>query len=233
MRRMPRTARIAPGGIIYHVLNRGVGKMPLFRSARDYEAFQRCLVHTLESTPMRILAYCVMSNHWHLVLWPQRDDDLARFMLRLTIRHVRRWLIHRQDVGRGHVYQGRYKSFAMSDDDHLATVCRYVERNPVRAGTVKSCQDWPWSSAGQHALDPKLQIALAASPIPRRRDWVDWTNQPQTAAEEAAVLRCIRENRPFGSDKWLDKFRKELGWREPLPHGRPPKKGKGRGSKPT
>ncbi len=77
---MPRTARIAPGGTIYHVLNRGVGKMTLFRSRNDHEAFQRCLVQTLEAVPIRVLSYCVMSNHWHLVLWPQRDGDLARFM---------------------------------------------------------------------------------------------------------------------------------------------------------
>src|SRR6185437_14949275 len=78
---MPRTARIAPGGIIYHVLNRGVGKSTLFRSRRDFEAFQRCLVWTLDVAPMRVLAYCVMSNHWHLVLWPRNDGELAKFML--------------------------------------------------------------------------------------------------------------------------------------------------------
>jgi putative transposase len=222
---MPRVARIAPGGFIYHVLNRGVAKRTLFRSGGDFEAFQRCLVQTLESTPMRILAYCVMSNHWHLVLWPARDGDLARFMLRLTIAHVRRWLIHRDEVGTGHVYQGRYKSFAISDDGHLATVCRYVERNPVRANAVKSCRDWPWSSAGQELLAPKLRISLTQLPIARRRDWVEWTDQPQTPAEEAAVARCIKENRPFGNEKWLERCKKELGWREPLSRGRPRRKG--------
>jgi len=139
---MPRTARVAPGGLIYHVLNRGVGKTTLFRSRSDFEAFLRCLIATQQTTPMRLLAYCVMNNHWHLVLWPRNDGDLARFMLRLTTMHVRRWLINRHQVGTGHVYQGRYKSFAIQDDGHLATACRYVERNPVRVKAVKSSADW-------------------------------------------------------------------------------------------
>ncbi len=223
---MPRTARIAPGGGIYHVLNRGVGKMTLFRGKRDHEAFQRCLLLAMNAVPMRVLAYCVMSNHWHLVLWPRRDGDLAKFMLRLTISHVRRWSIHRGEVGTGHVYQGRYKSFGVQEDDHLANLCRYVERNPVRAGLAASCVDWAWSSAGQAKLGPALSIPLEDLPIKRRSDWVQWVDRPQTAAEEAALLKCIRENRPYGSDEWLAKMKKDLGWREPLPRGRPWPKGK-------
>lgn len=112
------------------MLNRGVGKMTLFRSRRDHEAFQRCLVQTLEAAQIGVLSYCVMSNHWHLVLWPERDGDLARFMLRLTITHVRRWLIHRGEVGTGHVYRGDTKASRCRRMGILSTVGRYVERNP-------------------------------------------------------------------------------------------------------
>ncbi|HEY8751763.1 MAG TPA: transposase [Tepidisphaeraceae bacterium] len=219
---MPRTARIAPGGVIFHVLNRGVGKLQLFRSRKDHEAFQRCLCQTQQAVPMRVLAYCVMSTHWHLVLWPRNDGDLARFMMRLSIRHVRRWLIHRNQVGTGHVYQGRYKSFAIQNDAHLSTVCRYVERNPLRAGLVKSSIAWDWSSAGQSRLPADQQIALTALPRGKRRDWVQWVDQPQTAKEETALKNCIALGRPYGSDKWLDHFKSTLGWREPLKRGRPP-----------
>jgi len=224
--RMPRTARIAPGGHIYHVLNRGVGKMTLFRGRRDYEAFGQCLLDAIEKVPMRVLGYCVMSNHWHLVLWPQRDGDLAKFMLRLTVSHVRRWLVHRGAVGTGHVYQGRYKSFVVQDDDHLATVCRYVERNPVRAGLVKTCLDWPWSSAGQAGLPVERRIELTDLPVPRRKDWVAWVDQPQTAAEEQALSRCIKEGRPYGSPGWIENMKKTHGWREPQKRGRPWPKGR-------
>jgi putative transposase len=220
---MPRTARIAPGGIIYHVLNRGVGKSTLFRGQRDFEAFQRSLVQTLESSPMRVLAYCVMPNHWHLVLWPRKDGELANFMMRLTITHVRRWLIHREQVGTGHVYQGRYKSFAMKDGPHLSTVCRYVERNPLRAGRVSSSAEWPWSSAGQNGLAEELRVELTDFPARRRADWAAWVDQPQTAAEEASIKRCILESRPYGDPQWMERMRKTLRWREPLKRGRPRK----------
>jgi putative transposase len=221
---MPRVGRIAPGGFVYHVINRGVGKMMLFRSRKDFEAFQRCLVETQRQTPMRVLAFCIMSNHWHLLLWPERDGDLARFMMRLTIRHVRRWLEYRKQVGSGHVYQGRYKSFVVQDDGHLATVCRYVERNPVRAGMTGSCRHWTWSSAGQNELPAKLQVALTEFSGLRGKDWVEWVDRPQTPAEEQAVQDCIKKNRPYGSEKWLNATRRTLGWREPLRRGRPRKK---------
>src|SRR5581483_9210058 len=94
---MPRSARIAPGGLVYHVLNRGVRRMTLFRSHKDYLAFLHALRETLAAMPtMRLLAFCIMPNHWHLVLWPAKDGDLARFMMRLTITHVRRWIEFRR-----------------------------------------------------------------------------------------------------------------------------------------
>jgi putative transposase len=220
---MPRKARHAPGGLIYHVLNRAAGRATLFRGRRDFEAFQGCLARAVEAEPIRVLAYCVMSNHWHLVLWPERDGQLARFMLRLTVAHSRRWLIHRGQIGTGHLYQGRYKSFAIQDGPHLSTVCRYVERNPVRAGAAKRSRDWAWGSAGQADLAAELRLPLEKHPHLARPDWRAWVDRPQTAAEEAALLRCIREGRPFGEDKWLKTMEKALGWREPLKRGRPRK----------
>lgn len=218
---MPRKARHAPGGVIYHVLNRAAGQATLFRGRRDFQAFQQCLCRTIGADPIHVLAYCVMSNHWHLVLWPERDGQLARFMLRLTVAHARRWLIHRGQIGSGHLYQGRYKSFAIQDGPHLSTVCRYVERNPVRAGVAKSSGDWPWGSAGQENLPAELRVQLQKHRHLARPDWRAWVDRPQTAAEEAALARCIREGRPFGDDKWLKRMGPALGWREPLQRGRP------------
>ena len=91
---MPRTARVAPGGMVFHVLNRGVARMQLFEKAADYQAFEQVLQDTLDQSPMRICAYAVMPNHWHLLLWPECDGELAAFMQRLTITHVRRWQEH-------------------------------------------------------------------------------------------------------------------------------------------
>ena len=105
----------------------------------------------------------------------------------------------------------------------MAGVCRYVERNALRAKLAKKCRNWPWSSAGQAQLPEELRIELSDLPVPRRRDWAAWVDRPQTAEEEAAVLRCITQNRPYGTDKWLTMLKKKLGWREPLKTGRPRK----------
>ena len=135
---MPRTARVAPGGMVFHVLNRGVARMQLFEKAADYQAFEQVLRDTLDQSPMRICAYAVMPNHWHLLLWPECDGELAAFMQRLTITHVRRWQEHRGYAGLGHVYQGRYKSFPVKSDEHSWVVARYVERNALRQSRLAS-----------------------------------------------------------------------------------------------
>ena len=118
--------------MVFHVLNRGVARMRLFDNAGDYQAFEQILQETLEDSPMRICAYTVMPNHWHLLLWPKCDGELATFMQRLTITHVRRWQLNRGYEGLGHVYQGRYKSFPVESDEHFWVVARYVERNALR-----------------------------------------------------------------------------------------------------
>jgi putative transposase len=90
--------------MVYHVINRGVGKKKLFFKDEDYLAFERVIVETLEKRSMRILSYCLMPNHWHFVLWPENDSDLGSFMQRLTVTHVTRWQRHYNMVGYGHVY---------------------------------------------------------------------------------------------------------------------------------
>src|SRR5204863_179990 len=86
-------------------------------------------------------------------------------------------------------------------DDHLWTVLRYVERNPLRAGLVKRAEQWRWSSLGQANSPPELRVALSDGPQPRRRDWIDWVNRPQTPAEEADMVRCIRQDRPYADHR--------------------------------
>jgi putative transposase len=218
---MPRQARHVPADVIHHVLNRAAGKMELFRHDDDYAAFVRVLVETLELTSIRLCGYCLMSTHWHLVLWPEQEGQLSRFMQRLTITHVRRWLENRHRVGQGSVYQGRYKSFPVQDDAHFATLMRYVHRNPVNAGIVKRAEDWKWSSLYSGVIPDVPRVPICAWPVGRRRDWVSWVNEPQTGKEEMALKRSMDHGRPYGSDVWAARMEKvmELG---PLrPRGRP------------
>ena len=135
---MPRIARVAPGGMLFHVLNRGVGRMRLFRTDRDYQAFAQVVEETLRIAPIRVCGYCWMPNHWHFVLWPERDGDLSGFMQRMTNMHTQRWQRAKRRVGYGHLYQGRFKSFPIASDEHFYSVVRYVERNALRAGLVEA-----------------------------------------------------------------------------------------------
>jgi len=96
---------------VYHVLNRANARMQIFGTPEDYEAFERILDEAVGRVKMRLLAYCVLPNHWHLVLWPRENGDLSAFVGWMTLTHTQRWHAHRQSVGSGHVYQGRFKSF--------------------------------------------------------------------------------------------------------------------------
>lgn len=152
--------------MIFHVLNRGNARDRIFDGDGGFAAFEKVLAETQSEVFVRILSYCLMPNHWHLVLWPLKDGDLGRFMQRLTTTHVRRWHLHHHTVGTGHLYQGTYKSFPIEEDDHLYTVLRYVERNPVRGseqrgqvhiiyGPVPFASSAP-SRSGQRFWKPRL-----------------------------------------------------------------------------
>ena len=137
-------------------------RMQLFEKAGDYQAFERVVHDTMQVAPMRICAYSAMPSHWHFLLWPERDGDLAAFMQRLTITHVRRWQENRRYVGLGHVYQGRYKSFPVEEDDHFLAVARYVERNALRANLVSRAEDWRWSSLWRRCCGSVEEKAVLA-----------------------------------------------------------------------
>ena len=159
---MPRHPRAAPGGYVYHCLNRAVARLPLFQKDDDYHAFEHVLTMALERHPIRMLSYCIMPNHWHFVLWPERDGQLTDFLRWLTHTHTQRWHAHYHTSGTGHLYQGRFKSFPIAEDDHLYTVLRYVERNPRRANLVAQAERWRWSSLHQRVGKGPLQIGRAS-----------------------------------------------------------------------
>ncbi|MDO8835500.1 MAG: transposase [Vicinamibacterales bacterium] len=197
---------------MFHVLNRAVEGATLFRKGRDYDVFLHRLTDTLRRIPMRLLAYAVMPNHWHLVLWPS-EDNLSKFMKRLTAAHAQKWREQHGSRGRGAVYQGRFKAIAVQRDGHLIQLCRYVERNPVRARLVGSVQDWPWSSASLESADPR-RPPLTAWPVRRPRQWLAMLNAPEPTASLARVRGAIRESRHFGASAWRLQVSGELRWRQ-------------------
>ena len=141
---------------------------------------------TLTAVPVRLLSYCLMPNHWHLVLWPRDDGDLGRFMQRLTVTHTRRWQEHYHEVGYGHLYQGRFKSFPVQHqrgDLHFLRVCRYVEANARRAKLVERAEAWRWGSLWRRQSGSRQERAMLSEwPINRPRGWVERVNQALGAA---------------------------------------------------
>lgn len=211
--------------MLFHVLNRGVGRRKLFSKENDFAAFEGLLEQTQESRPMRICAYCLMPNHWHFVLWPEHDGDLAAFMQQLTTKHVRRWQLHRRRVGYGHVYQSRYKSFPVEEEEHFYQLVRYVERNALRAGLCERAEAWKWSSLWRRTCGTAEQKQLlSAWPVPYPRGWCNLVNDPQTDAELEAIGRCVARGQPLGSANWVRRTAGQLGLESTLraPH-RPPK----------
>ena len=209
---MPRPPRAAEGGLVYHALNRGNARLALFGTDGDYAAFERVLAQAVARYDMRLLAYCAMPNHFHLLLWPRGDGDLSQFMRWLTVTHTQRWHAHHHTAGTGHLYQGRFKSFPVQSDDHFLTVCRYVERNALGANLVDRAEDWRWGSLwGRRRNADGDRPALAAWPIDRPRDWTARVNRPFGPKEEEAVRRSIERGQPFGSKSWKASVSARLG----------------------
>ncbi len=210
--------------MVYHVLNRGVGRRTLFHKDQDFLAFERVVEETLHTCRMRICAFVPLSNHWHFVLWPEADGDLPAFMQQMTNMHVKRWKEYRRETGYGHLYQGRYKCFPVETEDYFYQVVRYVERNALRANLVARAEQWPWSSLRRGERDDPPFPILSPWPLPRPADWLEIVNRPQSEAELEALRRSVRRGCPYGSADWTGRTAKQLGIESTLrARGRPKK----------
>ena len=187
--------------MIFHVLNRGVRKARLFETDDDYAAFLDIVVATMGRHPIAVFAYCIMPNHFHFLMSPAHDGQLSRFMQIMTVTHSKRWHQWRGTNGTGHVYQGRFKAFAVQNDRHFLRVCRYVERNALRARLSTSAEAWPWGSAHQWQFECPW-IPLTRWPVARPPDWLSVLNTPDEA-DLSDIRRCLRRNRPFGENDWV------------------------------
>lgn len=220
---MPRTARSTEAGTIYHVLNRGNGRMRLFHKAEDYEAFERVLAEGLDRYPVELLTYCIMPNHWHLVVRPGSDRALGSLMGWVGVTHVRRHHEHYHTRGGGHLYQGRFKSFPVAEDDYFLALCRYVEVNACRAELVERAEHWQWSGLWRR-MHGSGDLRLSSWPVERPRNWVAWVNRDWNAEQLEGIRICVQRGRPFGSESWVQRTASRLGLAFTLRGpGRPPK----------
>ncbi len=166
-----------------------------------------------------------LAEVWHLVLWPKEDDELSEFLRLLTVTHTQRWHAHYHSAGTGPVYQGRFKSFPIQQDEHLLTVCRYVERNTVRAGLLERAEHWEWCSPARRrrgAEPAPWLLELKQWPVDVPRDWRAWVNRAETAAELEALRKSVKRSSPYGAVTWQRRTAGRLGLESTLrPRGRP------------
>lgn len=212
------------------MLNRGNNRQRIFRKPADFDAFARLLIDGKRHADLDVLAYCLMDNHFHLVLIPRTDRDLAAYLSWVTNTHVKRYRAHYRNTS-GHLYQGRFKSFVVQPHDaHLLALLRYVEANPLRANMVRRAQDWRWSSLG---CDGRTRIELLSDwPIDRPRNWIKVVNRRMADPQVKQIRLSILRDRPLGDPAWTQRMAAILGMQHTLrTRGRPSKrrrKGPGR-----
>lgn len=209
---MPRQKRADEAGVIYHAINRGNARQKIFLKQEDYDAFIRVLAEGLEKYPVELFSFTLMPNHWHLVLRPQQDGQMGRLLRWVTATHSLRYHGHYRTRGEGHIYQSRFKSFPVQDDTHFYVLCRYVERNPLRANLVKHAEDWQYGSLFRwnQSAEPLPKI-LSPWPIPRLPNWIQRVNEPLGEKELDAIRTCVNRGRPFGDEQWTDEVAEKHG----------------------
>jgi len=218
---MPRITRGLTDGGIYHVLNRGNGRQEIFHKDGDFAAFIELLRLARERHPVTMLGYCLIPNHFHLLLEAEKGSELSRFMQWLMTSHVRRY--HRHYRSSGHVWQGRFKSFIVQDDAHLLTVARYIEGNPVRAGLVPSAKAWRWSSHRESCGDVARSLT-SPLPVPLPDDWEAFVDAALTPQELERLQQSIDRQAPYGGSDWQERIGRLLGLESTMrSRGRPRK----------
>ena len=215
---MPRIPRGQIAGHAYHVINRGNGGATIFHQPGDYRAFLHLLDSAKTKFGVKLFGFCLMPNHFHLVLQPSSHNSLSRMMQWWLTSHVRRY--HQYRRTHGHVWQGRFKSFPIQQDHHLLGVLHYVLCNPVRAGLVQQASNWHWSSLQQHHLvDPV--------PVEGPRNWIQWADEPQREEELLRIRSSVNRQAPYGQPDWQVQTAKRFGLEATLrPRGRPRREAK-------
>lgn len=201
---MPRQARVAVADTVYHVINRANGRQTIFTTDKEYQHFELLLEEAKAKMDMRILAYCIMPNHWHLILYPRTHTQLAEFMNWLTTTHVRQYRTQTNTIGYGHLYQDRYKSFPVQSNEYCTTLVRYVEQNPLRAKLVRRAEHWRWSSLFRRQKGTfQEKKMLSELPIDLPHNYLGSVNELLKDDTLAEVRYAVNKGKPYGTNQWL------------------------------
>jgi len=210
-------------GVAHHVTQRGNRRGDVFFSDADRRHLLRLLGDYSQDCGLELLAYCLMTNHLHLVAVPEHENSLARVLKPVNLRYAQ--YVNRVQGWCGRLWQERFYSCPM-DPGHTLTAVRYVEQNPVRAGLVSTTEEYPWSSAAGHAgrrVDPLLSDSRGL--LSGIENWADWLQDDDETGRLARLKLYTRTGRPLGAEAFVRQIELRTG-RElrPKPHGRPAKR---------
>ncbi len=226
---MPRPLRPIDDGLIYHVINRGNNRQDVFRKDHDFKAFLTALDDLKHRKPFELYGYCLLNNHIHLLVRPI-GASISRILQSLLVSHTQRY--HRHYKTSGHVWQGRFKSPIIQNDEHLLAVLRYIEANPLRAGLVRRAEDYPWSSYRAHGLGEANPLVdrlisydeLSPYPTVRRRQWAQRVHLPMEGEQLQQIRQSGFSGLPYGSRDWVNHLARRLQLDLTIrPRGRPRK----------
>jgi putative transposase len=231
---MPRTARIVIPGYPHHVIQRGHNRQVVFAGDDDFRYYLDNLRQWKELYRCRVYAFCLMTNHVHLVIDPgDQPENLGRLMKRVAGRQTR--FVNRLEGRSGTLWESRYKSSPIDTDSYLLACCRYVEMNPVRAGMLEDPADYPWSSCAARVgarpldwLDPDpCYLALGDNEVERQRRYREYLRETASEREQEVILAAIRRGQLTGGAAFVDEIEARLNRRVELRgRGRPRKAGK-------
>lgn len=222
---MGRAPRVDERNLAYHVLNRANNRATIFSNPDEYLHFEGLLEDAVKRFNMRVLAYILMPNHWHLILYPRGDGDVSLFMQWLTLTHTQQYHAWKKTIGHGHIYQGRYKSFLIEKDEYLWAAIKYVERNPVRARLVRRVEQWRWGS-GYRRLDgsKKQKKILSPTPVDLPPNYRVWVNEPDKDDDLTNLRVSTAKGKPFGTMGWTERIVERFGLKATMRAGGRPKK---------
>jgi REP-associated tyrosine transposase len=205
---MARLARVVAAGVPHHVTQRGNRRQQVFFSEEDYAIYKELLIEGCRNARVKVLAWCLMPNHVHLVLVPKDEDGLRAALGETHRRYTRH--VNVREGWRGYLWQGRFASVPM-DEAHLMACVRYVELNPVRARLVRRARDWRWSSARAH-LDGRADGLVEPRKLLQQvGDWKAFLGEGLSGEERDAIRAGERTGRPLGSARFLARLEKQLG----------------------
>jgi putative transposase len=219
---MARIARVVAPGVPHHVTQRGNRRQPVFFSEADYRLYIGLMAEWCRKSRVEVWAYCLMTNHVHLIAVPCTGAGLARAVGEAHRRYTR--LVNEREGWIGYLWQGRFSSCPL-DEPHLLTAARYIEQNPFQAKLVQAPWKYRWSSAAVHVKRQDDGLVKAAPLLEMvNEDWRSFLGQEVGAFERELLLRHIGSGRPLGSESFVERLESTLHRRlRPRRRGRPRK----------